>query len=140
MRTVIDNNVIVDVFQNREPFFEASSKVLRLVETRRIRGFVTANSFTDIYYILHRSLKNKKQVHHFMNLLLKLVGVIDVTGDDIRTALLQDAFDFEDELICVCAEGANIDCIVTRNTKDFANSRVPAVAPETFITNYFKDA
>ena len=47
MKIMIDNNVILDLFQNREPFVEFSSKVLRLVETNHVEGYITANSITD---------------------------------------------------------------------------------------------
>lgn len=138
MKIVIDNNVILDVFQNRKPFVQFSSKVLRLVETKQIKGYVTANSITDIHYVLNRSLKDKKKVYTAMDILLQLINIIDVTAKDIRNAFHPDVRDFEDELICVCAKRTNIDYIITRNTKDFTNLPVPAITPEDFLTKFFK--
>ncbi|KKM11029.1 hypothetical protein SY88_10665 [Clostridiales bacterium PH28_bin88] len=138
MKTIIDNNIILDVYQNREPFVQFSSQVLRLAETKQIKGYITANSITDIHYVLRRSLKDKQKLYTAIDILLRLVDIIDVTAKDIRKAFHPEVSDFEDELICVCAERAKIDYIITRNTKDFTNSPVPAITPEDFLTKFFK--
>ncbi len=139
MKIIIDNNVILDVFQNREPFVDFSSKVLRLVETNHVKGYITANSITDIYYVLNRSIKEKEQVYNYMSTLLELIEIIDVTANDIKSALHPEVIDFEDELISVCANGSNIDYIITRNTKDFKKSLVPVLTPEDFINKFFEN-
>ena len=41
--------------------------------------------------------------------------------------------DFEDCLQEECAVAISADYIVTRNTKDFASSRVPAILPDEFL-------
>ncbi len=43
---------------------------------------------------------------------------------------------FEDFVDCLqdrCAEHATAEYIITRNVKDFANSKIPAVLPEDFL-------
>lgn len=138
MKIIIDNNIILDVFQNRKPFVKFSSKVLRLVETKQLKGYITANSVTDIYYVLNRSLENKQKLYTTIDILLKLVDIIDVTAKDIKKAFHPEIIDFEDELISVCAERENINYIITRNTKDFIKSSVPAIDPEEFIAKFFE--
>ncbi len=137
MRIIIDNNVIIDVFQNRKPFVKFSSRILRLAETKQIKGYITANSITDIHYVLKRSLKDKQKLYTAIDILLKLVDIIDVTAKDVRKAFHLGIRDFEDKLICVCAERIKIDYVITRNTKDFTNSSVPAITPEDFLTMFF---
>ena|SRR5690554_6166779 len=139
MKIIIDNNVVLDVFQNRKPFVTSSSRVLRLVETKQIKGYITANSITDIYYVLNRFLKDKQKLYSSIEILLKLIDIVDISGKDIKNAFHPGIIDFEDELISVCAKRENIDYIVTRNTKDFLKSSVPAITPEDFITKFFKD-
>jgi predicted nucleic acid-binding protein len=139
MKTIIDNNVILDVFQNREPFVKFSSSILRLVETKQVKGYITANSITDIHYVLNRFLKDKQKLYKAIDILFQLVDIIDVTAKDIRKAFRPEVDDFEDELISVCAERAKIDYIITRNTKDFINSPIPVITPEDFITEFFEN-
>jgi len=138
MKIVIDNNVILDVFQNREPFVQFSSRVLRLVETKQVKGYVTANSITDIHYVLSRALKDKEKVYAAIDILLQLIDIIDVTAKDVKNAFHPDVGDFEDELISVCAKRTKMDYIITRNIKDFTNSPVPAITPEDFLTDFFE--
>lgn len=137
MKILIDTNVLVDVFYNREPFVHDARKVLNLVEVRQVQGFITANSVTDLHYVLMRALKDKQVVQESMRVLLTLVEIIDVTGEDIRKAFLLDGNDFEDDLQCVCAERAKMDYIITRNGKDFAGSKVPAIEPGAFLEKVF---
>jgi len=138
MKIIVDNNVILDVFQNREPFVELSSKVLRLVETKHVIGYITANSITDIYYVLNR-FTDKKETYKYMNILLELIEIIDVTATDIKKALHPEVIDFEEELISVCANNSGIDYIITRNTQDYKNSPVPALTSEDFIKKFFEN-
>ncbi|SHJ40215.1 Predicted nucleic acid-binding protein, contains PIN domain [Dethiosulfatibacter aminovorans DSM 17477] len=137
MKVIIDNNVILDVFQNRQPFVQHSSEILRLVETNHLKGFVTANSVTDIHYILNKYLKDKQKLYSIMEILLKLLDIIDVTALDVRQALYPGVTDFEDELICVCAKRARVDYIITRNKKDFTQSSVKALTPEEFLKEFY---
>lgn len=139
MQILIDNNIILDVLQNRKPFVIHSSKVLRLIETKQVKGYITANSVTDIHYILNRSIKDKDELYSVLEKLLNLVEIIDVTAKDIKKAVDSKAKDFEDQLIIVCAERAKTDYIVTRNIKDFNHSTVPAATPEEFLTKYFEE-
>ena len=99
IKAIIDNNIILDVFQNREPFVQHSSKVLRLVETNRIKGFITANYITDIYYVLNKYIKDKEKLYFVVEILLRLVDIIDVTALNVKEAFHPGVTDFEDELI-----------------------------------------
>ncbi len=137
MKAIIDNNVILDVFQNREPFVQHSSKVLRLVETNHLKGFITANSITDIYYVLNKYIKDKQRLYSIIEILQKLVDIIDVTALDIKEAFHSGVIDFEDELICVCAKRAKVDYIITRNKKDFTHSSVKAITPKEFLNEFY---
>ena len=42
MKVMCDTNIIIDVLLEREPFVEASYKVLSLCEEHKIDGFVSA--------------------------------------------------------------------------------------------------
>lgn len=136
MKLLIDNNIVIDVFQDREPFSEYSTKILKLIEFGDFEGFITANSITDIFYVLKRSIKDKNKVYNYIKLLLEILTIIDLNSEDIFKALDSESNDFEDQLIAVCAYKESIDFIITRNKKDFKNSKVPVIEPRAFITKY----
>ena len=133
MKLLIDNNIVIDVFQDREPFSEKSAEILEMIEFGYHEGYITANSITDIYYILKRSIRDRGKVYDYLKILLKIVKIVDIRADDIYRALEIESKDFEDELIIVCGKKENIDYIITRNIKDFNESSIKAVEPEEFI-------
>ena len=47
--------------------------------------------------------------------------------------------DFEDAVMSESARRINADCIITRNTKDFLKSKVPAVTPAEFLIKLGED-
>lgn len=59
--------------------------------------------------------------------------VADVMALDIQTALSDSIPDFEDAVVHAVAARNKADYIMTRNTKDFARTTVPAITPQDFI-------
>ena len=60
--------------------------------------------------------------------------MVSVSHEEVVKAIEMDKFeDFEDCLQDRCAEHAAAEYIITRNVKDFANSKIPAVLPEDFL-------
>ena len=55
--------------------------------------------------------------------------MVDLREKDILKAAELDFCDYEDALQSVCASRAGVDYIVTRNIKDFKNSKVIAIRP-----------
>ena len=56
---VIDTDVILDFFLDREPFSENAAKILSLCEKKEITGFVTPVIVSNVYYLL--SQKGKQE-------------------------------------------------------------------------------
>ncbi|MEG6566304.1 PIN domain-containing protein [Thermoanaerobacterium saccharolyticum] len=59
--------------------------------------------------------------------------MLDVTGFDCKKALKLPMEDYEDVLLAACAKRRKMECIITRNIKDFVNSPVRAVLPGDFL-------
>lgn len=134
---LIDSNIILDVVQEREPFTSNAKNILSQCITRRINGFVTAHSLCDIFYILRKD-KTLAERLSLIGTLCKYVTVLSERQSDFEDiANNPETRDLEDSLQMVCAENYALDYIVTRNTKDFPASKIPAIEPDTFI-NIFK--
>jgi predicted nucleic acid-binding protein len=132
MKIALDTNVVLDTLARREPFFDRSQAVIRLVAEGMVTGAVTANTITDIHYILRGHL-DKEAVRAALRGLMELLDVVDVTGSECRAALDLPMEDYEDALLACCAKNWGADCIVTRNMKDFVNSPIRALTPEDFL-------
>lgn len=65
--------------------------------------------------------------------LFELFYILDVTSEDCRQALLLDIKDYEDAVVSYCAVRNRMDYIVTRNIKDYKESKIKAVLPDEFI-------
>jgi hypothetical protein len=59
---------------------------------------------------------------------------VEINAELIRNVLLNNDFDdIEDCLQAECALSVHADYIVTRNTKDYIHSKIPAILPEDFL-------
>lgn len=133
MKVMIDTNIVLDVFLQREPFFQASYEVMKQSALEKLEGFVSASAATDIYYLLRRSLKDDGKAKDSMEKLLQLVGIADALGEDVHAAVASNMTDFEDALVASIAERCQMEYIITRNTKDYLESPVKARTPEEFL-------
>lgn len=129
MKILIDTNVVIDVLIDRKPFADNSSAVLKLCEANKIKGFITATTVTDIYYILSKAVSDKLRLYTILEKVLLIVDICDITKQNILNAIKLREFDFEDAVQSEGAIAIGADYIVTRNIKDFANSKVEAITP-----------
>ena len=136
MRYMIDTNIILDVFLAQEPFLASSKAVLDLCESRGISGFISASSATDLFYVVRSRLHSTEKAYEALGHVLNIVGIMDVTGNDVQTAFLRKARDFEDCLLAACAISGKCDAIVTRNTRDFDAFDIPLLTPEELLTKH----
>lgn len=135
IRLMIDSNIFLDVLLKREPFYESSKEVLKLCEEGKVQGFLSASSATDIFYIIKKGLKNTEAAYDALGSILDIVKVLTVTNEDVLSAFMQRAADFEDCLLATCAKSNKCNSIVTRNEKDFSGFDIEILSPEELLQN-----
>ncbi len=133
MKAVIDTCVIVDALQDRAPFGEAAKSIFLFCANRQCEGLLTAKAITDIYYLAHRQTHNDKTTREVITKLCTIFGLLDTTVLDIRKAILSETSDFEDTVMIETAVRYKVDCIVTRNTKDYSKSSIHVYTPDEFL-------
>jgi predicted nucleic acid-binding protein len=132
-KVLIDTDVILDFFFDRKPFSESASKILTLCESKEIIGFVTPVIVSNVYYLLRQTAKHEKIIEK-LTLLISFLEVLITDKRVIMQALSSQFKDFEDALQNFSAEqSSEIDIIVTRNTKDYINSKLSVMLPDDFI-------
>ncbi|WP_291399879.1 PIN domain-containing protein [Daejeonella sp.] len=132
-RILIDTDVILDFFFNREPFAESAAKVLSLCELKEIKAFVTPVIISNVYYLLRQTAKHEKIIEK-LKLLVSITDILIIDKKVVMQALNSDFKDFEDALQNYSAElDKEIDLILTRNTKDFKNSSLAVMSPEDYL-------
>lgn len=132
-RILIDTDVILDLFFDREPFSKNAAKILSLCEKKDIIGFVTPVIISNVYYLLSQKAKQEKVIQK-LKILMSILEVLVIDKNAIIVALNSEFKDFEDALQNYSAElNGEIDIIITRNTKDYKKSQIGIMNPENFL-------
>lgn len=139
MRALIDTCVVIDALQAREPFAEDAQQVFLAVANKRVVGFLTAKSAADIYYITHRHTHNDRDTRKVLSTLFSLFELLDTAGMDCRRAISSNLTDYEDAMMSETALRCGMDCIVTRNLKDYEKSPVQVCSPSAFLEQLNED-
>lgn len=132
MKVLIDTNAIVDVALEREPFYAESDRILTLAEEAQIQGYVSASTFSDLYYIIRRD-KGRDWTLEFLRQLATFCQVATVDNSVISIALTCNFKDFEVAIQYSSAVINLIDAIVTRNPRDFPVNTPRIVTPNQLI-------
>jgi predicted nucleic acid-binding protein len=123
-KVFLDTNIIVDLIADRKPFSKYSIEIFKKAEEKKIKLFTSSHSIATTHYLLKKYLEEKILRDVLYNL-LDYVTVIAVDTDVLKKGLRSKHKDFEDSIQILCASTIEkIDCIVTRNTKDFRDSEI----------------
>ena len=133
MRAFIDTCVVIDALQSREPFSKDAQDIFLAAANNLFLGYISAKSVTDVYYLMHRHTHDDKASRDILNKLFALFDVLDTAGIDCRKAVLSPVSDFENAVMVETALRSEVDCIVTRNLRDFTKSPVPVYEPKAFL-------
>ena len=132
----LDTDVIVDYLTDRKPFSDGAETVFALIDNKKIKGYASSLSFSNLYYLLSKNATHRKVITK-LNDLADFVGILKVDEDIIKAALRSAFKDFEDAIQYYTAvETKRIDIIITRNIKDYKHSTLPVMAPDTFLKTY----
>ncbi len=130
---LIDSDVIMDFFLDREPFRNDASLILSMCERKRINGYVTPIIISNVYYLLRKVGKRETVVSSLKDL-ISFIDIIDVNKAIVIHALNADFNDFEDALQNYAAQySKKISTIITRNIKDYKQSKLRVMTPTGFL-------
>lgn len=130
---LIDTDVILDFFFDREPFAEFATEILNLCEENKIKGFTTPVIICNVYYMLRQSAKHEIIIEKIKQL-LNIIEITKMDQEVVFGALSSNFKDFEDALQNFSAiENGEIKIMLTRNIKDFKKSKLAILTPETYL-------
>ena len=134
-KILIDLNVLLDFLNKRNDHFEAA-KIVDLCIKKKIKGYICAHEVTTLAYFLTKEEKYNNQLKSIINRILDIFLTISITETILREALDSRIKDYEDAVIESSCLKNEIDYIVSKNLKDFKNSRIKAISPKEYITEY----
>ena len=129
----IDTNILMDIFANRHPFIKNSLKIYTLGTERKINLFTTSNTITTLHYLLKKIISEEK-TRMALEEVIENIFIIPVDNDIIKKSLKSSHKDLEDAIQITAAQSINtMDCIITRDLKDFKNSEIKVYTPDEFL-------
>ena len=129
----VDSDVVIDFFTDREPHVNPASEIFELNEQGMLKIYLSAVSINNIYYIVRKFLGHKKTID-VIELLTEMTEIIGTTKSEIIQALKNDFSDYEDSVqysSALTIQGIN--AIITRNIKDYKNSKIAVMTPLNYL-------
>ena len=133
---LIDTDVLIDVALDRQPFSDAAVELLDRLQTGPKRAFVAWHTLSNFYYLVAPS-RAGTDARAFITELVRFVAVAECGTDAIGYAARLDMADFEDAMQVAAARACGARFVVTRNTRDFRRSPIPAITPSEALEALF---
>ena len=132
-RLLIDTNIVIDLLANRKEFYTEAATLFSLADRNILTLTVSSLTFANTNYILTK-LKSEKEARVILRKFKVLVEILSLNDKITELALSDDKFpDFEDGLQYYSAIENKIDLIITRNKKDFKNSKIPVMTAKEYL-------
>lgn len=131
----VDTNVIIDMLADREGYADAAADLFDAAGRGEICIYISSLSYSNVYYIIRKYLGHDRTIES-LKALCEYVTIVPVTEKVIHLALASDFKDFEDAIQYFSAiQKTSIECIITRNIKDFKPSELPVIEPKAYKAN-----
>lgn len=133
MKLFLDTNILIDYYAQRDPFFHYSKLLCIASFFDDVELWASTQSFVDVEYILRKAIP-AQTLRKMMASSLENLHTTSPTSKDLSEGLSAQWPDLEDFLIARCAENEGANYLITRDTKGFEKSAIPALTPEQFFT------
>ena len=129
-RIFIDTNILVDLIADRKPFSKYAITIFSLAGDKKVKLYTSSHSIATTHYLLKKYIDESK-LREVLSDLLDYLSIIPVNQDILKKGFRSKHKDFEDAIQILCgASIENMDCIVTRNVKDFKGSEIQVLPPD----------
>jgi len=132
-RLLIDTNIVIDLLSKRDKFYDEAADLFSRADKKELELTISSLTFANTNYILSK-LKSAKEAREILRKFKVLVELLSLNNKITELALSDDDFpDFEDGLQYYSAIENQVDIIITRNKKDFKNSKIPVLTAKEFL-------
>ncbi len=132
-RILIDTNIVIDLLAKRKDFYDDAATLFSLADKKELKLIISSLTFANTNYILTK-LKSAKEAREILRKFKVLVELLSLDDKITELALSDESFpDFEDGLQYYSAIESEIDIIITRNKKDFKNSKLPVLTAKEYL-------
>ena len=129
----LDTNILMDILANRQPFYKSSSEVYKIGLSNKIIFYTSSNTLSTLHYLLKKFVSEDK-IRDALDEITDIVKIIPVDLNIIKKSLKSNHKDFEDAIQIISAQSINdMDCIVTRDLKDYKYAEINVFTPDEFL-------
>ena len=129
----LDTNIVIDLLSRRQPFYEEAADIFSLADKKKIELSVSSLTIANTSYVLLKQMDGNRAKTILRKLRL-IVKILPLDDKIVGLALNDEIFsDFEDALQYFTALENGQELIITRNLKDFKNSKIPTFTAKQFM-------
>ena len=127
----MDSDIILDALLQREPFHKAALSLIDLAHKGHFTAITSPVVIVNVQYFLNKlaPLTKTESLRRFRT----VVQIVSVDEKIIDMALESNFKDFEDAVQYYTAENEGCNYIITRNLKDYKNSKISILNADQFI-------
>lgn len=130
-KVFVDTNIVLDLLEKREVFYQEAQDLFTRADRKQVKLYVSALTIANVHYLLYRNLK--MEARKVLAKLKVLVEVLPLDNKILDLSLVSDFVDFEDAVQYYTAIENDVSVIITRNKKDFKNSRLPILTAREYL-------
>ena len=131
----LDTNILMDILANRQPFYKSSSEIYKLGLSKKATLYTSANTISTLHYLL-KKYTTEQNVRQSLEEITNVVIIIPIDINIIKKSLKSNYKDFEDAIQIISAQSINnMNCIVTRDLKDYKYAQINVLTPDEFLNN-----
>lgn len=131
-KVFIDTDIALDLLSQRKPHYAAAARLFTLSDKGKVTIYISSLSFSNLHYLLTRQY-NATESRRILNSFKVLVKVLAVDDKIIDLALSSTFADFEDAIQYFTAIEHGITILLTRNLRDYTQSKIAVLTAETYL-------
>lgn len=135
MRVLLDTNIILDLFLEREAFVDDAALLWKANETGHFTAYVSAITPVNLFYI-GRKLKGREAAFRAVQEVVSALSIAPINQLVLDHSLKLDFKDYEDAVQHASATAVNLEAIITRNIDDYKKAQIPVFSPDDFIKRH----
>ena len=131
IKLFLDTDIVVDLLERREPFCHDAVRLFTMAYNRQVQLVVSPMTFSTASFLLRKH--GSEGVRNLLSNFRQLSRVATANERTVDDSLASQFKDFEDAMQYYTAVRAKADIIITRNGKDFANSKIPVMTAGEYL-------
>ena len=129
----LDTNIVIDLLDKREPFCYDAVRLFTMAYNKKVQLLVSPMTYATASFLLRKH--GTEEVRRLLNNFRLLSRVTTANERTVDESLVSQFADFEDALQYYSALTAKAEAIITRNKKDFANSKIPVMTAGEYLAS-----